>query len=70
VELVDSSHLDVVEIARVQACFLPGRAKDVSSPRYAVENASLLGCYAPSTGKQVPIHRRTAVPSPLESNSP
>jgi len=37
-ELDDSSRLDVVEIARVsdmlRACFLPGRAKDLSAPRY------------------------------------
>jgi len=34
----DSSHLDVVEIARAltcfRACFLPGRAKDLSAPQY------------------------------------
>ena len=36
----DSSHLDVVEIAQVSGqcfrdCFLPGRAKDLSAPRYS-----------------------------------
>jgi len=37
-KLNDSSRLDVVEIARVpdvfRACFLPGRAKDLSALRY------------------------------------
>ena len=36
----DSSHLDVVEITRVPdmfpSCFLPGRAKDLSAPRYTL----------------------------------
>ena len=36
----DISRLDVVEIARVpdmlQSCLLPGRAKDLSAPRYLV----------------------------------
>ena len=34
----DSSRLDVVEIARpltcFRACFLPGRVRDLSAPRY------------------------------------
>ena len=33
-KLDDSSRLDVVEITCFLACFLPGRAKDLSAPRY------------------------------------
>ena len=33
-----SSRLDVVEIARFPPCFLPGRDKDLSEPRYLKEN--------------------------------
>ena len=48
-ELDDSSRLDVVEIARAsltcfRACFLPGRAKDLSAPLYIahVQNSYIL----------------------------
>jgi len=39
--LDDSSRLDVVEIATCyRACLLPGRAKDLSAPRYNVQLSS------------------------------
>ena len=49
----DSSRLDVVEIARVtcfQACFLPGRAEDLSGSRhivliYPLVSVSLCVCF-------------------------
>ena len=43
-KLDDSSCLDVVEITHFltcfQACFLPGRAKDLSAPQYIVSHRS------------------------------
>jgi hypothetical protein len=45
-------------------------AWSVNVSQYTVDNASVLGCYAPSTGIQGQILRRTTVPSPSESSSP
>ena len=45
-KLDDSSRLDVVEILAILteklACFLPGRAKDLSAPLYFIRQLSLV----------------------------